>query len=119
MNRIDPVALTQALVRPNMVNLPEHKDLCTTYTARTLRKGNRKVLRDFNWYLYKERHVVECMFGRLKYCHQIATRFEKKASHFKEMLTFASVLLWLRWSSTELRFFPYGLVATSRKFKEN
>lgn len=26
----------------------------------------------------------------------IATRFEKKVSHFKEMLTFAAVLLWLR-----------------------
>ena len=59
-------------------------------------KANRKVQRDCNWYLYKERHVVECMFGRLKYYRRIATRFEKKASHFKEMLAFAAVLLWLR-----------------------
>lgn len=46
--------------------------------------------------LYKERHVVECMFGKLKYYRRIATRFEKKASHFKEMLAFAAVLSWLR-----------------------
>ena len=59
-------------------------------------KANRKVQRDCDWYLYKERHVVECMFGRLKYYRRIATRFEKKASHFKEMLAFAAVLLWLR-----------------------
>ena len=65
-------------------------------TAGTPPKTNRKVQRDCDWYLYKECHVVECMFGRLKYYRRIATRFEKKASHFKEMLAFAAVLLWLR-----------------------
>ena len=30
MNRINPVALTQALVRANTVNLTGHEDLCTT-----------------------------------------------------------------------------------------
>ena len=59
-------------------------------------KANRKEQRDCDWYMYNERHVVECMFGKLKYYRQIATRFEKKASHFKEMLAFAAVLLWLR-----------------------
>lgn len=33
MNRIDPVALTQALVRANTVNPPGHEDLCTTQLA--------------------------------------------------------------------------------------
>ena len=46
--------------------------------------------------MYKERHVTECMFGNLKYFRRIATRYEKKASHFMEMLTIAAVLLWLR-----------------------
>ena len=59
-------------------------------------KVNRKVQRSCDWLLYKERHVIECMFGKLKYFRRIATRFEKKASHFKEMLAFAAVLLWLR-----------------------
>ena len=45
---------------------------------------------------YKERHVIECMFGKLKYFRRIVTRYEKKASHFMEMLAFAAVLLWLR-----------------------
>jgi transposase len=46
--------------------------------------------------MYKERHVIECMFGKLKYFRRISTRYEKKASHFMEMLTFAAVLLLLR-----------------------
>jgi transposase len=36
------------------------------------------------------------MFGKLKYYRRIATRVMKKANHFKEMLAFAAVLLWLR-----------------------
>lgn len=59
-------------------------------------KANRKVQRGCDWYMYKERHVIECMFGKLKYFPRIATRYEKKASHFMEMLSFAAVLLWLR-----------------------
>ena len=41
--------------------------------------------------MYKERHVIECMFGKLKYLLRIATRYGKKASHFMGMLTFAAV----------------------------
>lgn len=33
MDRIDPIALTQALVRANTVNPPGHEDLCTTQLA--------------------------------------------------------------------------------------
>lgn len=59
-------------------------------------KANRKMQRSCDWYQYKERHVIECMFGKLKYFRRIATRYEKKASHFMEMLAFSAVLLWLR-----------------------
>lgn len=59
-------------------------------------KANRREQRMCDWHQYKERHVIECMFGKLKYFRRIATRFEKKASHFKEMLALAAVLLWLR-----------------------
>jgi transposase len=41
-------------------------------------------------------NALEGMFGKLKYFCRVATRYEKKASHFMEMLTFGSVLLWLR-----------------------
>ena len=57
---------------------------------------NLKVQRSCDWYRYKERHVIEYMFGKLKYFRRNATRYEKKASHFMEMLAFTAVLLWLR-----------------------
>ena len=59
-------------------------------------KANRKEQRDCDWWLYKERHVVECMFGKLKYFRRIAMRYEKQAVNFMGMLAFATTLLWLR-----------------------
>ena len=59
-------------------------------------KINRKEPRDCDFVLYKERHVVECTFGKLKHYRRIATRYEKTACHYMEMLSFAAALLWLR-----------------------
>ncbi|MGZ8227402.1 MAG: IS5 family transposase, partial [Methylococcaceae bacterium] len=39
---------------------------------------------------------VECLFGKLKHYRRIATRYEKKSINYMGMLSFASVLLWLR-----------------------
>lgn len=59
-------------------------------------KANRKEKRECDWWHYKERHVVECMFGKLKYFRRIAMRYEKKAINFMGMLALAAALLWLR-----------------------
>lgn len=59
-------------------------------------KANRKEQRYCDWWHYKERHVVECMFGKLKYFRRIAMRYEKKAINFMGMLAFAAALLWLQ-----------------------
>ena len=59
-------------------------------------RSHRLEQRSCDWHLYKERHVIECMFGKLKHYRRIATRYEKKASHFQSMLAFAAALLWLR-----------------------
>lgn len=59
-------------------------------------RRNRIDQRPCDWHLYKERHVIECLFGKLKHYRRIATRHEKKASHFQSMLAFAAALLWLR-----------------------
>lgn len=40
---------------------------------------------------YKARNVVERCVGRLKECRRIATRYEKKASHYKAMLQWAFI----------------------------
>ena len=52
-------------------------------TAGTPPKANRKVQREWDWSLYKERHVVECRFGRLKSYRRIVTRFEKNGQPFQ------------------------------------
>ena len=59
-------------------------------------KSNRIMQRECDWWLYKERHVVECMFGKLKYYRRIATRYDKKSINFMGFLAFAAALLWLR-----------------------
>ena len=59
-------------------------------------KSNRKEKIECDYWHYKERHAVECLFGKLKHYRRIATRYEKKAINYMAMLSFASVLLWLR-----------------------
>jgi transposase len=59
-------------------------------------KSNRKEQIECDYHHYKERHAIECLFGKLKHYRRIATRYEKKAINYMGMLSFASVLLWLR-----------------------
>ena len=59
-------------------------------------KSNRKEVIDCDYWHYKERHAVECLFGKLKHYRRIATRYEKKAINYMGMLSFSSSLLWLR-----------------------
>ena len=59
-------------------------------------KSNRKEPRACDYSRYKERHVVECMFGKLKYFRRIATRYEKKAINFMGLLALAAIMLWVR-----------------------
>ena len=46
--------------------------------------------------LYKERHLVECCFNKLKHFRRVATRYEKTAANFAAMVTIAAIALWLR-----------------------
>ena len=59
-------------------------------------KSNRKEEIECDYWHYKERHAIECMFGKLKHYRRIATRYDKKAINYMGMLSFSSVLLWLR-----------------------
>ena len=59
-------------------------------------KKNRRVQREYDRHLYKERHLVECFFCKIKDFRRIATRYEKLARTFLTMLTIASCLIWLR-----------------------
>ena len=47
-------------------------------------------------HLYKERHVVECFFAKLKQFRRVATRYEKTAANFLAMVHLACAMVWLR-----------------------
>jgi putative transposase len=47
-------------------------------------------------HIYKERHLVECCFNKLKHFRRIATRYEKTARNFLAIITVAAIALWLR-----------------------
>lgn len=59
-------------------------------------KKNRREQREYDRHLYKERHLIECFFCKIKEFRRIATSYEKLARTFLTMLTIASCLIWLR-----------------------
>ena len=59
-------------------------------------RSNRKDPREYDQHLYKERHLVECFFNKIKHFRRVFSRFDKKASSFMGFLAYASLLLWLR-----------------------
>lgn len=59
-------------------------------------KRNRLNPRDYDEHLYKERHLIECFFGKIKHFRRIFSRFDKTASSFLAFLHFVSAFIWLR-----------------------
>lgn len=48
-----------------------------------------------DWMLYKERHLVECFFNRIKRFRRIALRCEKTVSSFKAFVDIACAMAWI------------------------
>ena len=44
-----------------------------------------------DWYLYKERHLIECFFQKIKWFRRIATRFDKLDASFLAFVHLASI----------------------------
>ncbi|AIL13271.1 transposase [Candidatus Paracaedimonas acanthamoebae] len=59
-------------------------------------RASRKEPREYDEHLYKERHLIECFFNKIKYFRRVFSRFDKKASSFMGFLAYASTILWLR-----------------------
>ena len=59
-------------------------------------KSNRKIKRKFDKYIYKERHLVECLFQKLKWFRRILLRFEKLDSSFLCLLYVPSLVVSIR-----------------------
>jgi transposase len=49
-----------------------------------------------DWRQYKERHLVECFFNKLKQFRRVATRYEKLSSRFKSFVYLACVMILLK-----------------------
>jgi transposase len=58
-------------------------------------KANRKVQRKIDLNLYKERHLVENFFCKIKRYRRVATRYEKTAVNFLGFVLFAALRVWL------------------------
>lgn len=56
-------------------------------------KSNRTYQRKCDWWLYKERHLVECFFNKLKHFRRVATRYDKLAKSFFAFLLLASIMI--------------------------
>jgi len=48
-----------------------------------------------DWWLYKERHLVECFFQKIKWFRRVATRYDKLDASFLAFVYLAAIVIWL------------------------
>jgi len=58
-------------------------------------RPNRLTPREFDRHLYKERHLIENFFCKLKQFRAIATRYDKTARNFLAAIYLAAAIIWL------------------------
>lgn len=63
----------------NILNLLDEKQAKTVIPSRK----HRKIQRECDWWLYKERHLVECLFNKLKHYRRLATLYDKLTSRLE------------------------------------
>ena len=59
-------------------------------------RKHRTQPRDYDRHIYKERHLIECFFGKIKHYRRIFSRFEKTATNYLSFLRLVAALVWLR-----------------------
>jgi transposase len=52
--------------------------------------------RDYDTWLYRERHLVECFINKIKHFRRVFSRFDKLARRYLGFLHLTGVLVWLR-----------------------
>ena len=64
-----------------------------------------------DWYTYKERHLVECFFQKLKWFRRVFTRYDKLDVSFLAFIHIAAIAILLK-QHDALSFFKQGLMPT-------
>lgn len=57
---------------------------------------NAKQPREYDRWVYRERHLVECFINKIKHFRRVFSRFDKLARRFLGFLHFVGTLIWLR-----------------------
>lgn len=55
-----------------------------------------KTRRDYDRWLYRERHLVECFINKIKHFRRVFSRFDKLAHRYAGFLYLVSTVIWLR-----------------------
>ena len=58
-------------------------------------KASRKIIRTYDLYLYKARHLIENFFAKLNQFRAIATRYDKTVSNFLAGVHLTATAIWL------------------------
>jgi len=56
-------------------------------------KKNRKQPREYDRHIYKERHLIESFFGKIKHFGRIFSRFDKTSTSFMAFLNFVGTFI--------------------------
>ena len=59
-------------------------------------KSNRKRQYWYDERIYKERHLVECLFNKAKQFRRVFSRYDKFADTYLSFLQIAATLIWLK-----------------------
>ncbi len=89
---------TQAVIADKGYDSDELVTLITAHRAQAVipPRSNRKVQRDYDRHLYRERHLVECFINKIKHYRRVFSRFEKLSKNYLSFVQFVSALIWLR-----------------------
>lgn len=59
-------------------------------------RKNRTIQREYDKHLYKERHLIECFFNKIKHFRRVFSRFDKTAIAYMGFLCIVAVDIWTR-----------------------
>lgn len=76
-----------------LVQLPEAGGCTAVIPPRS----NRETPRRHDRHPYKERHLAECFFSKIKEYRRVATRYEKLSQTFLSFVYLAASMIWIRW----------------------